>query len=288
MIGAHGYATPGTWSSAWHVEPVALGALVVAAAAFALGRARLRADSDARVATGGRALAFYAGLVVVAAALMSPLHAVADTLLSAHMLQHIALMLVAAPLLVVARPWTALARALPDRIRIPATRSSIVGIGRRATQSGIAVWSLGTAVVWTWHLPAPYESALGNEVLHGFEHASFVAVSILFWEAVLRPDLSGPGYGAAIALSFATGLQSGALGALLAFATEPLYPTHAARATVWGLAPLADQQLAGVIMWVPMGGVYAAVMAALFLRWLRAVERRSPARSGAIDAGKRT
>jgi cytochrome c oxidase assembly factor CtaG len=138
------------------------------------------------------------------------------------------------------------------------------------------VWGLHSAVLWIWHLPKPYQTALENEMLHVVEHASFVVVAILFWGLVLGRH-SRLSYGARIPLVFTTALQSAALGAILTFASTPLYPAHGDGPESWDLSPLADQQLAGAIMWIPMGAVYLVTMGVLFLRWFAPVapmERR--------------
>jgi putative membrane protein len=212
---------------------------------------------------------------------MSPLHALAETLLSAHMVQHVVLIVVAAPLLAYSRPGLPIMLGLPAPLERalrgdPVLRAS--RIIRRAVANAPAVWVLGAAALWVWHLPGPYDWALRNEVGHRLEHFSFVGTALLYWAVVVPRRARYTRHASAIALTFATGLQSAALGAILAFATQPLYPTHAARAVAWGLSPLTDQQLAGVIMWVPMGGLYIAIIAALFLGWMREMDRRLPPR----------
>jgi ubiquinol-cytochrome c reductase cytochrome c subunit len=131
--------------------------------------------------------------------------------------------------------------------------------------------------MWLWHLPGPYQAAVRNEWLHALEHASFLATAVLFWSGVIQPRARRRvGYGPAIAYAFVVWMISGGLGAILSFATHPLYPDLAPNANNWSLSPLADQQLAGLIMWVPAGLVYLVAMASLFLRWMKSLERRMP------------
>jgi putative membrane protein len=111
--------------------------------------------------------------------------------------------------------------------------------------------------------------------LHAVEHVCFLGSALLFWSAVIPTQRHRRAHGPRIAIVFANLLQSGALGALLLFATVVLYPLHRAGADLWGVRPLADQQLAGVIMWVPAGGIYFVTMAVLFARWLRVFEMRT-------------
>ena len=123
-------------------------------------------------------------------------------------------------------------------------------------------------------MPSPYQAALGDDVLHGGEHITFVATAMLFWALVIgsrgRRRL---GHGPAILLTFVTALQSAALGVVLTFASTVLYPVHASRTQAWGLTALEDQQLAGAIMWIPAGVIYLGVMCALLAGWMRAMER---------------
>jgi putative membrane protein len=180
-------------------------------------------------------------------------------------------MLVVASLLVCGRPVVVLGRAMPLRgrrlfVRIRARPP--VRAARDALLHPVAVWVIGAVVLWAWHLPVLYEAALRHDALHAFEHASLLATSALVWAVALgraRRSLAVP---AASALLFATALQSGALGAVLALAQRPLYPIHATVAPSWGLTPLEDQQLAGGLMWVPPGIVYVVVIAGLLSRWL--------------------
>jgi cytochrome c oxidase assembly factor CtaG len=130
-------------------------------------------------------------------------------------------------------------------------------------------------------LPSPYQAALSDDRLHGLEHVTFVATAMLFWALVIggrrRRRL---GHGPAIVLTFVTALQSAALGVVLTFASTVLYQVHAGRTQAWGLNALEDQQLAGVIMWVPAGIVYLGVMCALLAGWMKAMERPVTAGGG--------
>ena len=131
-----------------------------------------------------------------------------------------------------------------------------------------------------------YDAAVRNEGIHALEHMSFLATAILFWWVAIRPGqhhrLSG---GTDVLFVFTAGIQSGALGAILTFAGSPLYPAYAHSVAQWGLTPLQDQQLAGLIMWIPAGLVYLAAAAALFVRWLLTMERearRAEGRTGSL------
>jgi cytochrome c oxidase assembly factor CtaG len=230
-----------------------------------------------------RTLAFVAGIATLVAALLSPLDALADRLFCAHMTQHLLLMMVAPPLLVFSRPvliwlW---AFPLPARRRIGRWWNASRWHGAYAFLMRPAVmWSLATAALWIWHAPGAYDLALENESVHALEHACFFATSLGFWTLVSEPrgfHHTSRGFGVAIAMVATFAIHNGLLGALLTFANAPLYRYHATGA--FGLSPLEDQQLAGLIMWVPAGTIHLAALAALFIGWMSRVQawRGAPA-----------
>lgn len=251
----------------WADDPTVLVGLALAGCAYALGRRR-RSRS-----TGRREQAFWIGFAAVAVAVASPLDALSGDLASAHMVQHLLLVVVAAPLLAYSAPTARMMRGLPRGARTPLgrsrralRRSPVVGQLRRP---GVA-WFLHAATLWFWHASGPYGAALDHDVVHGVEHLSFLLTAAFFWSTVLRsrgPFRAGEGYG--VVLVFTMAMQGVFLGALLTFATSPWYDGYRDTAVRWGLDPLADQQLAGVIMWVPAGLVYVAVGVGLAARWVR-------------------
>ncbi|MGH9166339.1 MAG: cytochrome c oxidase assembly protein, partial [Acidimicrobiia bacterium] len=132
-----------------------------------------------------------------------------------------------------------------------------------------AIWGLQALAVWSWHLPGLYELGLASELLHAVEHGSFLGTALLFWWLVVEAP-GRLGHLERALLVFATALQTGLLGAIILFASTVLYPVHAPGA--WGLTPLEDQQLAGAIMWIPMGIVYLATIGVLLVRALHRLE----------------
>lgn len=223
-----------------------------------------------------RAAAFVAGLVVVLLAQRGPVHEAAERSLSGHMVQHMILMLVAGPLLAAGGAGLPLTLAAPRRLRTTIARSRAGGPGRwlrRPLNLALIAASMHTVVLWWWHMPRPYLWADGNAWVHGTEHVSFVAAAWLLWSTVLAPTGHGLGGPASFLLLFATGMPAAALGAVLTLAPAPIYPP----AALAGPDPLADQQLAGLIMWVPMDVVMLVAAVAVFLRWLFSLDRRSPA-----------
>ena len=147
--------------------------------------------------------------------------------------------------------------------------------GWRAVSAPFAAWLLHAAALWLWHLPGPYQAALGGEGIHALQHASFLGTGLLFWWALFHGREGRLGYGAAVFYLFATAMHSGALGALLALSPAPWYSAYGDAAAAWGLTALEDQQLAGLIMWVPAGLSYLAAGLALLTAWMRESERRA-------------
>lgn len=254
---------------AWAADPAALTAVAAAALLYAAGLRRLQRRGGA---PRRRAAAFAAGLGAVAAALLSPLEGLSAALLSAHMVQHLLLILVAAPLLVLARPQVAWLLALPPGARRWLGRRARTDAGRatwHALSHPAVAWGLHAAAVWAWHLPGPYQAALRHDAVHALEHAVLLGTALLFWWPLLgargRRRLDG---GTAFLYLLAASLQGGALGALMTLAPAPWYPAYAGTAPAWGLTPLQDQHLAGLLMWVPAGLWYGLAAGAVLVAWL--------------------
>ena len=268
--------------TAWSWEPTVLLGLALGAWLYARGvRALWQQAGRGRGLSGWRVVAFVGGIVTLFVALVSPIDALGSALFSAHMVQHMLLMLVAAPLLVLGQPHTALLWALRPgaRRRVGAwwrRQSLLKGVQHRLTHPA-TVWVLHAATAWLWHLPGPYQAALVDEMVHGAEHASFLVSALLFWWALPgigpHPRLNPVG---GVLFLFAFTLQGGILGALMTFSGAPWYPAYAATTPPWGLTPLDDQQLAGLIMWIPAGLVYVVAALVPLARWLEAVDAPAP------------
>jgi putative membrane protein len=146
-------------------------------------------------------------------------------------------------------------------------------------------WLIHAAVLWTWHIPALFQATLDDEFVHALQHLSFLLSALLFWWAVIQGRPRASGYGVAVLYLFTTALHSGFLGALITLARTVWYPAYEGTTTSWGLTPLEDQQLGGLIMWVPACSVYVVAGLALFAGWLRETERRVQAREFRIPNG---
>ncbi len=268
---------PDTVWRSWSFDPLVLAGLVAAAVLYRRGRRRRPVTASA-----GRAACFAAGLATVAVALVSPLDAAAAALFSAHMVQHLLLIVVAAPLLVMGRPARVMLAGLPARARrrvlVPRVVRATLPPARFLRRPAVT-WALATVVVWGWHLPVLYTVAYEHDLVHALEHASFLLVSILVWSVAIeersRHELGA--LGRALFL-LANALQSGLLGALLLFAGGVLYPVHGAGPSAWGLTPLQDQQLAGALMWIPPAIFYVGASAVILFRWLRSMPADEPTR----------
>lgn len=266
---------PGTLDDSpvtWSFEPWVMACLAASAALYALGVARLwRRAGAGRGVRFAQAAAFAGGWLMLVAALVSPLDALGARLFSAHMLQHELLMVVAAPLLVLARPLSAWTWALPAawRRRVgAATRHGAWRSTWSALTRPLSAWSLHAIALWGWHLPGAFDAALSNAGVHAVQHLSFLGTALLFWWTTLgaatRRDR-----GAAVASLFTTMIHTGALGALMSLSPLLWYWPYARTSATLGMDPLADQQLGGLIMWIPAGLAY--LMAALWIAstWLR-------------------
>lgn len=260
-------------------EPWMAVPMLLAAGIYALGFIRLRARAaGGRAALDRRGAVFAAGLATLAGATLSPLHALGARSFTAHMIEHELIMLAAAPLLVASRPLGVMIWAFPSRGRqaLAAVPRSAAGLGlwRFATDPLLAT-VLQAAALWIWHLPSLFDLALRGEGWHAAQHISFFVSALLFWSAILAPRRSP---WAAAALLFATSMATGALGAFMAISESPWYAPYAALGlAAFGLTPVQDQQLAGVLMWVPGGLLHAVVAIALVAPQLSSRPRAAPA-----------
>ena len=250
-------------------------ALALIVAAYLVGVRR--AGGRGRLVTRSQQACFAGAMLTLAVALLPPLAARADDGLVAHMVQHVLLLVVAAPLLALASPLPTLLRALPGG-RAPARpwRRVLRSHSRRWFTWVAGTLVVSSAVMLAWHAPDLYEAALHHEALHALEHVSFLATATAFWWSVglggARPR------GAAVAVVFVAALPGTALGAALTLAQAPWYPDYPS---------IPDQQLAGVVMWGFAGLAYVLAAAVVFGMWLRGVERDTPARPTAAESPQR-
>lgn len=269
---AHETGVPHTEPAGWTLDPAILVPLVSAVLLFVLGWRQLRRRS--RHGAGAlvrRARLFGSGWLVLAVALVSPLHEAGGRSFAAHMVEHELIMLVAAPLLVLAEPMAVLLWAFPAGARAAiGGGSKLAGIEAtwRLLTAPVAATLIQAAALWLWHAPALFDRALASEGWHVAQHLSFLVSALLFWTAMLGRRTARPV--AALCL-VVTSIVSGALGALMALATSPWYAGYERLGLApFGLTPAEDQQLAGLLMWVPGGLVHAGAALLIMRRLLRA------------------
>lgn len=260
---------------AWNWDPLLLLGIFLSGVLYTGGILRLwRQAGAARAISYMQVTAFACGLLGLVVALISPLDAMSGALLSAHMVQHLLLMMVVAPLLVFGTPPVALAWIMPRRIQLARWWRRRAGLRRmwHGFSRPALIWIVYLAILWMWHLPRLYQAALLDARVHSVEHTTFLGAAMLFWWALMRHRTLSKGLGALYV--FTAALLSGLLGVLLTFSQTVWYPAYGVVPYGWGLTPLQDQQLAGVIMWFPGGLIY---LAATILLLGTALQRRARA-----------
>jgi putative membrane protein len=245
-------AAPAAWEH-WDLHPsVVVGLLLLAGLYWWLGG--LEAPR--------RRIAAYAGsLVVLLVTLNGPLHDLSDEyLFSAHMVQHLVLTLVFPPLFLYGLPATVVRRV----IRPP----WVLRAGRLLVRPMSAAL-IFTVVMVLWHLPRFYEAAMRHHGLHIVQHLLFLAAAVIMWWPVLSPapELPRASYPGQLLYLFLLGIPMSVIGAFITLANAPLYPFYASAPRLWSITPLADQQIGGLIMWVPGGLIFWLVMTVVWFRW---------------------
>jgi len=263
----------------WNWDPWILTSLGLALACYLAGLARMPARARLQLIRPLRCLSFLVGIATLFTVLISPLDGLDDELFSAHMAQHMVLMMVAPPLLVLGRPALAWLWAFPLAGRR--------GIGRIWVKSGLrhflhqtgtpaVVWILCSVALWFWHLPAPFAWSLASERVHALEHICFFGTSLMFWSLVVEPLAKRRmDYGMTMVFVVTFGMQMGLLGALLTFSGHPLYAAYSQTTERWGLSPLEDQQLGGLSMWIPASLIHLTTLGMLVVAWMREDEYRA-------------
>jgi putative membrane protein len=251
----------------WTYEPGVVLPLLVGAAWYIAGTIRLPPRYRRE------AVWFAGGWLLLVVALMSPVHAWSAWLFSVHMTQHELLMIGAAPLLILGRPGLAFLRALPAPVARRAVewgeRSRLADLWRWVTRPAVA-WLVHAFALWLWHIPAWFDATLHHEAIHALQHASFLGTALWFWHSIFRGPRRVADYGWGVLNLFFTAVHSSVLGALITFAPHPWYQWYVSTAPTRGFSALEDQQLGGLVMWIPAGLVYIIAALSLLAGWLRA------------------
>ncbi|RAQ96789.1 cytochrome c oxidase assembly protein [Thermogemmatispora tikiterensis] len=261
------------WLRAWHFIPsVVVGCVAITVLyLYAIGPLRRQYDLGPPVQPS-RVIVFLLGVVIIFLALVSPLDELGDDyLFSAHMVQHLLITLVAPPMML----W-----GIPGWLLTPLLRNRLLFRLARVLTLPVVTFFLFNADIFLWHAPPLYDATLENEGIHVLEHVTFIAFSFLFWWPVLSPlegelgPLPLPGQ---VLYLFLSGMPMVLLGAGLTF-VPPLYAPYLAAPRIWGISAATDQQLGGLIMWVPANILVIVLMSVLFIRWMLEQERRQEER----------
>ena len=272
--------------SSWNWRAELILVLLLALILYTAGWRRLR-QKGSQQAHLGRLLVYWTAILLIALALMSPVDTLADQFFFMHMIQHLLLIMLVPPLLLLANPFPFALWGLPDggRRRVGRGLSRLLhresrfrsGL-RQATAPGV-VWILYVALLVGWHDPYAYDAALRNEFVHNLEHLSFFLPALAFWWLVIG---AGPrihkmlGKEARIFYVIAAIPPTMLLGVVLAFANTPAYTYYLSVPRPWGLTALQDQMLGGVIMWIPGSMMYIVAALILTARWLQRETRKPP------------
>ncbi|WP_425613573.1 cytochrome c oxidase assembly protein [Anatilimnocola sp. NA78] len=278
---------PATFWQSWNWDWLILFNLTLLALAYAMGWNQLRIKTGRKSATRisrNQLAAWFLALAVLFVALISPLHALSEELAAAHMLQHMLIMVVAAPLFVFGSPGQVLLFSMDSHWRPSVARWSRT-FSLRAFAGLLWPWLLHAATLWFWHWPPAYQAALADPLVHDAQHLSFFAAACVYWRGIVDPvyryrlqPLT------ALGSLFATSLQAMLLGIFLALSPDIWYEAYRWRTEAWNLTPLADQQLAGFLMWMPACLVYPALAALVLGHWLQRMSsapgHRQPGQGG--------
>jgi putative membrane protein len=272
----HDGLTPHDLWTAWSFDPAVVIGLCLTGGLYLRGIAALwRSAGTGHGIRRWEAASFAGGWFMLLLALVAPLHQLGEVLFSAHMVQHELLMAAAAPLLVLGRPLIPFVWAMPVSWR--RMMGSWAAAPRlRHTWSLVTLplvaWTVHALAIWIWHAPRLFQATVSSDLIHTLQHVSFLGTGLLFWWALIRRGQGRFGRPVAVLYLFTTTVHTTVLGALLAFSPRVWYPIYASSTLAWGLTPLEDQQLAGLIMWVPAGLAYLIAALAIASSWLREPE----------------
>jgi len=280
--------TAATLAFAWTIEPAVAIPLLGLAALWIWAVRRVDRAHPAHPVPRRRSVAFLGGLAAIAIALLSGIERYDTTLFSVHMVQHLLLALVAAPLLALGAPVTLLLRVLPapDRRRfvLPLLHSRALRIATHP----IMAWLVFAGVMWGTHFSPLFDAALEDRGLHDLEHLLYLGAGLLFWWPAVAADpaprrLAHP---VRILYVFLQMPQNTFLAVTLLNAGQPLYPHYETLRRSWGPSPLEDQQIAAGIMWLGGDLLFLAAVFALIASWMRAEERSTAAADRRSDASR--
>ena len=238
----------------WELDYPSLIPLLLLISLYGIGAMRLQ---QRRPIPHWQMATFGAGMLCLGIALVSPLETLSHSLFTAHMIQHLILLVIVPPLCIRANALLTLLWAFPFQQR------KAIMQGLRRVHLPLWIWLLHAGVMWLWHIPAFYSAALNSPLIHGLEHFTFFTTALLYWWVLVYPPRLN--YAISIFSAFAMMMQCSLLGMLLTFANRPWYLHHQGGL---GLTALEDQQVAGLLMWLPTGLIYLLAAAVLLYQWL--------------------
>lgn len=258
-----------TFWNTWTFDPLTLAGLAVLIVLYTRGLVRSRGRSG-DLFPWWRPTSFYVGWTALLLGAVSPIDGLSGDLFLMHMVQHMLMMMVGPPLILVGTPVVPVLRGLPrvlrDDLAIPLFQMKRVRKALSFLASPLTAWLVFVFTVWVWHIPALYNEAVTNEALHFLQHATFIGAAAFFWwiaidPVPLKPRLS---YALRLLYLFLATLQSTALAAIITLSEDVLYSYYESVPRLWGLTPGEDQMIAGLIMWIPGAGIYFIVLSVLF------------------------
>ena len=269
-------ATRGQLASDWTWPPFIWIPLLVTVVLYGIGITKMLRQVTRRRSLLWSILWFALGWISLVIALDSPLHELGEQLFWVHMTQHEILMLISAPLLILGQPLIAFLWAMPS-----SWRQSAASLGRSRTfkrlwafaSAPFSAWLVSALALWIWHLPFLFDQTLRSDWIHAAQHTTFLATALVFWWPLVKrtPSL---GYGGGLLYVFTTILHTSVLGALLTFASRPWYSSYVLSAPAWHLTALEDQQIGGLIMWIPAGTLLLIVALILLVKWMNESQTR--------------
>ena len=262
----------------WNWDPLVLVSLLALMLAYGKGALNLKKK---RKIILKEILFFTLSIIILFIALISPIDVWSDELQSWHMIQHMLIMMLAAPLFVLAVPLYIYLWALPLSIRhkVKPLYRWLYGhkTGWYFLWQPLLLWSLFAFTLWIWHLPQFYEAALRTEWLHDIQHISFFVTSCLFWRVLLDPiHRFKMGRALGIFYLFATTLHATLLGVFMTLSPKLWYKFYQEKTLSWNMSALEDQQLAGLIMWMPACSIYIFVTVYIFILWSKEENTLAP------------
>ena len=258
-----------TFWNTWTFDPLTLAGLLVLFALYTRGLWRSRGRSG-NLFPWWRPTAFYTGLIALLLGAVSPVDGLSDDLFLMHMVQHVLMMMVGPPLILVGAPVVPVLRGLPrilrDDLAIPLLQMRRVRKTLNFLASPLTAWLAFVFTLWIWHVPAFYNEAVTNEALHFLQHMMFIGAAVFFWWTVIDPIPLKPrlSYAFRLLFLFMATLQSTALAAIITLTESVLYTYYEGVPRLWGLTAQEDQMIAGLIMWVPGAAIYFTALTVLF------------------------